>query len=182
MENQHMPELKPEHLDIVKDYLKNTNSQGYSFMLTIARDGESPARSIYHFGDAITAAEAYSRYDNFGFAKEFLTVSLYEPSGKINTKVLKRPPAGECSYIKKNYIQVSNLLKSYKDSLTEELVELLDPTGISSYDDLYRSAHNIINKKDKGVDDYVDLGLNVMGALPVIGKAGKLLKLGKTAL
>jgi hypothetical protein len=68
------------------------------------------------------------------------------------------------------------------DSLIEELAELADPTGISSYDDLYRSAHNLINKKkDRGVDDYVDLGLNVMGALPIVGKAGKLLKLGKTA-
>ena len=120
MDGQQMPELKPEHADIVNDYLKNARHQGYSFMLTIARDGESPARSIYHFGDAVTASEAYSRYDNFGFAKEFLTVSLYEPSGKIHTKILNRPPAGECSYVKKNYIEAANLLKSFKNDLTED--------------------------------------------------------------
>ena len=67
------------------------------------------------------------------------------------------------------------------DSTVEEIAEVFDPTGISSWDDVYRSGHNIVNKKNKGIDDYVDLGLTIMGAVPVIGKVGKLGKLAKTA-
>lgn len=68
------------------------------------------------------------------------------------------------------------------DSISEEIVEILDPTGMSSYDDVYRSAHNFLSKKNRNIDDYVDLGLQTLGAIPVMGKAGKLVKLGKTAL
>jgi hypothetical protein len=67
------------------------------------------------------------------------------------------------------------------DSVLEEVGELFDPTGISSYDDVYRSTRNLINKKDRSVGDYVGTGLDVLGAVPVIGKAGKLIKMGKTA-
>ena len=104
-----------DHAQIVIDFINKKDN--YEFMLTIARDGEDPVRSIYHFGSAIEACEAYSRYTDWGFAKEYLTVCLYEPNGRINKKVLKRPPAGECSYIKKNYVDASNLLLSIKDSM-----------------------------------------------------------------
>jgi hypothetical protein len=99
------------HGEIVKNYGSQQNK--YEFMLTIARDGEQPVRSIYHFGNALSAAEAYERYKDFGFAKEFLDVKLYEPNGVVNSKTLRRPPAGECSYVKENYISAVNLIKSF---------------------------------------------------------------------
>ena len=67
------------------------------------------------------------------------------------------------------------------DSIVEEVGEIFDPTGISSWDDTYRSAHNFVNKKNRDISDYADLGLNVMGAIPIIGKVGKIGKLAKTA-
>ena len=110
-----------KHQEVVENYIKNIkNKKFYQFMLTISRDGEIPARSIYHFDDAILAIQAFNRYDNFGFAKEYLTVRLYEPNGRVHEKVLKRPPAGECSYVRQNYIEASNLLLSIKDSLNKD--------------------------------------------------------------
>jgi hypothetical protein len=110
-------ENPPEHVDMINKFL---DSKEYGFMLTIARDGEYPARSIYHFNNAIDAVSAYNRYDNFGFSKEYLTVCLYESSKQIHKKVLKRPPAGECSYVKQNYKDASKLLNSFKDELNED--------------------------------------------------------------
>ena len=117
MYDENTPAVPPHHADIIQKFLNDDKS---GFMLTISRDGESPARSIYHFSDALTAVEAYNRYDNFGFAKDFLTVSLYEPDNRMHTKVLKRPPAGECSYVKKNYVEAADLLKSFKKELTDQ--------------------------------------------------------------
>ena len=109
-----------KHQKVIDNYIKNIkNKNFYQFMLTISRDGENPARSIYMFDDSTLAVQAFNRYDNFGFAKEYLTVKLYEPNGRIHEKVLKRPPAGECSYVRQNYIETSNLLLSMKDSLNK---------------------------------------------------------------
>jgi hypothetical protein len=60
------------------------------------------------------------------------------------------------------------------DSLAEDVFEIFDPTGISSYDDVYRSY------KEKGLFS-LDTGLEILGALPIIGKAGKGIKAIRTA-
>lgn len=67
------------------------------------------------------------------------------------------------------------------DSLLEDMVEIVDPTGISSYDDVYREGKNYFsNYKNMSTKDKLigagSLGLEVMGALPVIGKLGKGIK------
>jgi len=113
-------ELKPEHADRVLEFVEQNKNIRAAYMLTIARDGESPVRSIYHFENAIDAAQGYNRYTDWGFAKEFLTVSLYEPGGKITTKVLKRPKAGECVFVKADYIKAENILLSVKEDLPQE--------------------------------------------------------------
>lgn len=113
-------ELKPEHADRVLEFVEQNKNIRASYMLTIARDGESPVRSIYHFDNAIDAAQAYGRYNDWGFAKDFLTVSLYEPGGKNTTKVLKRPKAGECVFVKADYIEAEKILLSTKEHLPEE--------------------------------------------------------------
>jgi hypothetical protein len=107
-----------DHSEVIQNYISGKRESEY--MLTISRDGVYPVTSIYHFGDAISAAEAYSRYDNFGFSKNFLEVRLYEPNGNIHTKKLRRPPAGECTYVKQNYIDSSQLIKSFKNTISEE--------------------------------------------------------------
>jgi hypothetical protein len=63
---------------------------------------------------------------------------------------------------------------SSKDSLAEDIFEIFDPTGISSYDDVYRSY------KKNGLLS-LETGLEVLGALPIIGKAGKAIKGVRTA-
>ena len=57
------------------------------------------------------------------------------------------------------------------DSLFENIIEVVDPTGISSHDD----AERAYNKEDKGVWDYVDMA----GAIPLAGKLFKGAKLLK---
>ncbi len=115
-----MTDLRVEHADIIENFIKNHQSKEYSFMLTIARDGEHPARSIYNFGDAVAAVNAYNRYKDWGFAKEYLTVRLYEPNGRYQEKVLHRPKAGECTFVREDYIKAGNILKSIKNNIEPE--------------------------------------------------------------
>jgi len=59
------------------------------------------------------------------------------------------------------------------DSMFEDFVEIFDPTGISSYDDVYRAYQ----RYKKGDESVLGLGLEVAGAVPVLGKFGKAAKL-----
>jgi len=89
-----LKQLNPEHFDVVINFLKTNSQINPHYMITISRDGESPARSIYHFPNAIEAVENYNKYTDWGFAKNYLTVTLYGPGGKLSEKVLKRPLGG----------------------------------------------------------------------------------------
>lgn len=51
------------------------------------------------------------------------------------------------------------------DSNLENVLEVVDPTGISSWDDVYRSY------KETGMSPQT--GLEIFGAIPMLGKAGK---------
>jgi hypothetical protein len=96
-----------------------------SYMLTIARDGESPVRSIYFYDNAIDAATGYSAYQDWGFAKEFLTVALHEPTGRVHEKVLKRPRGGECTFVRNDYSEATNIFTRVKDSIDEDVYNYL---------------------------------------------------------
>jgi len=61
-----------------------------------------------------------------------------------------------------------------KDSLAENVVEFLDPTGISSWDDAYRT----FNDPNAA---WWEKGLSVAAALPVVGKVGKAAKVATEA-
>ena len=56
------------------------------------------------------------------------------------------------------------------DPLWEDIVEIIDPTGVSSYDDVYRTFKNPNSK-------WYDKALSIAGALPIVGKFGKAAKL-----
>jgi hypothetical protein len=129
-----MSELKPSHKDIVEEYIENTKSgKAGHYMITVSRDGESPVRSIISFDNIAQAIEGYEMYQDAGFAKEYLTVSLYEPSGKINTKVLKRNHAGDPSFVRQNYIDTVEALHSVKDKLNKEDYEDLCIKIVTSF-------------------------------------------------
>jgi hypothetical protein len=116
--------LNPTHTDMVSEYLKSiNNNQNQAYMLTIARDGEEPVRTIIFYQNAIEAAEAYNMYNDWGFAKQYLTVKLYEPSGKINEKVFKRNQAGDPTFLRQNYTDVSNVLITLKPLLEESVYQ-----------------------------------------------------------
>lgn len=129
-----MQGLRPNHDDIVRDYLDNCK-QGKTghYMITVARDGESPVRSIISFDNAQQASEGYEMYQDAGFAKEYLTVSMYEPSGKITTKVLKRNHAGDPSFVRQNYIDTVEALHAVKDKLGKEDYETLCLKIVTSF-------------------------------------------------
>lgn len=114
-------DLKQSHKDMVESYLSNKDNKIY--MLTIARDGEDPVRSILFYQNSIEAAAAYNKYTDWGFAKNYLTVCLYEPSGIINKKVLKRDQSGECTFVKQDYIKATEIIKSVKSRVDSEVYE-----------------------------------------------------------
>lgn len=127
-------EIQLTHQEMIDKYL-NDAKQGKiaHYIITVARDGESPARSIISFDNVIDAVAGYEMYKDAGFAKSYLTVSLYEPSGKINTKVLKRNQAGDPSFIRQNYIDVANALHEIKDKLNKKDYENLCIKIMSSF-------------------------------------------------
>tara|TARA_B110000503_G_scaffold131362_2_gene205859 strand:+ start:9890 stop:10351 length:462 start_codon:yes stop_codon:yes gene_type:complete len=117
-----MDELKSDHVDMVQEFKdKVAAGKGDSYMLTIARDGESPARSIYFYGDAIDAATGYEAYTDWGFAKDFLTVELYEPTGRVHNKVLRRPRGGECVFHREQYYKISEILNKASGSMSQDM-------------------------------------------------------------
>lgn len=119
-------ELKPNHTDIINQYIADAKDQKINhYIITVSRDGESPVRSIISYDNVVDAVAGYQMYQDAGFARNFLTVSLYEPSGKINTKVLKRNQAGDPSFVRQNYIDTINALYEIKDKLNKQDYEKL---------------------------------------------------------
>ena len=114
-------ELNQHHVDMVQEFKDRVAAgEGDSYMLTIARDGESPARSIYFYGDAVEAARGYDAYTDWGFAKEYLTVELYEPTGRVHSKVLRRPRGGECVFHREQYHQITEILSNMSEKMSQE--------------------------------------------------------------
>jgi hypothetical protein len=129
-----MNELNHIHFDIVDEYIKNSKEGKIGhYMITVSRDGESPVRSIISFDNLTQALEGYEMYQDAGFAKDYLTVSMYEPSGKINTKVLKRNHAGDPSFVRQNYIDTVDALHKVKDKLDKEDYEDLCIKIVTSF-------------------------------------------------
>lgn len=121
-----MNDLNQTHTAIVQEFKEKASSgKGDSYMLTIARDGESPVRSIYFYDNAVDAAKGYEAYQDWGFAKDFLTVELYEPTGRVHSKVLRRPRGGECVFHREQYHQITEILLKIKDSVDNDAWDYL---------------------------------------------------------
>ena len=116
-----MNELNAINGVLVEEYkAKVSRGAGDSYMLTVARDGEQPARSIYFYDNALDAATGYAAYTDWGFAKDFLTVTLYEPTGRVHEKVLKRPRGGECVFVRDDYTELSKIFRNIKDGVDQD--------------------------------------------------------------
>jgi hypothetical protein len=116
-----MNKLNLVHADMVQEF-KDKTAKGTvdSYMLTIARDGESPVRSIYFYDNAIDAATGYAAYTDWGFAKDFLTVELYEPTGRVHSKVLRRPRGGECTFVRQDYNDAAAILLALNGTIEQD--------------------------------------------------------------
>lgn len=153
-------QLNNKHFDIVDEYLQDVSlRKTTSYMLTIARDGESPVRSIIFYDNAIEASEAYNMYKDWGFAKQYLTVTLYEPSGRVNQKVFKRNQAGDPTFLRQNYYDVSDALKMIKANVDDKLFEeVCKKIAISFSKDNWRFDPDRFLKNlgiDKKVEDWM---------------------------
>lgn len=147
-------ELKIGHKLMVDQYLEDIkNNKNFSYMLTIARDGEDPVRTIIFYTNAIDAAEAYNKYTDWGFARNFLTVRLYEPNGVVNEKILKRNQAGECTFIRQDYISMQNILLKIKNNIDKNIYDnlCLDIMQIFAKDSWRFDPERFL--KDLGIED-----------------------------
>ncbi len=118
-------QLKQEHGDVVANYLQDVERKNAnSYMLTISRDGESPVRTIIFYDNALDASEAYNMYKDWGFAKQYLTVTLYEPSGKVNQKVFKRNQAGDPTFLRQNYYDIIDVLNELKPMIPQDIYDI----------------------------------------------------------
>ena len=156
-----MHSLNQNNKTMVEQYVAEVaENNNKAYMLTIARDGESPVRSIYFYDNAIDAVGGYDNYQDWGFAKEYLTVTLYEPTGRTHSKVLKRPKGGECVFVQKDYIDAERILLSIKDemkygsylSLVSDFAMLFSKDN-QRFDPVrfFKQAGCIIEDKDLGV-------------------------------
>lgn len=147
-------ELNHTNKKIVKDYLEEIKEhKNDSFMLTIARDGEDPVRSVIFYDNALDASKVYNAYQDWGFAKNFLTVTLYEPNGKIHKKVLKRQPGYEATFMRKNYYDIAKILYEAKDNILEETFEDLvkNISRVFSHDNPRFDPERFVNNCKEGL-------------------------------
>jgi hypothetical protein len=62
----------------------------YLYSVTSTNDSNTKADWIGRFSDALSAVKSFESFTDHGFADEYRTVNLSEPSGKMHTKVLYR--------------------------------------------------------------------------------------------
>jgi hypothetical protein len=57
----------------------------YLYAVTCAYDGSAP-KWVARFDNALDAVNCYNSFTDWGFADEYSTINLSEPSGKMHTK------------------------------------------------------------------------------------------------
>jgi len=61
----------------------------YLYAVTVAYDSQ-PVHWTGRYADALSAVNTFNSFEDWGFADEYSTVNLSEPSGKMHTKVFYR--------------------------------------------------------------------------------------------
>jgi len=62
----------------------------YLYSVTMTNDNDTKPTWVGRYSDALSAVEVYQKFVDHGFANEYRTVNLSEPSGKMHTKILYR--------------------------------------------------------------------------------------------
>lgn len=68
-----------------------------------------------------------------------------------------------------------DLVRNINDNPAVQAAKMFDPTGISSYPDVYYAVKDLA----EGKGSWAELGINVLGALPMVGKAKVAFRLAK---
>jgi hypothetical protein len=61
----------------------------YNYAVTVSYDGNAP-HWTGRYSDALSAVNTFNSFEDWGFADEYATVNLSEPSGKMHTKLFYR--------------------------------------------------------------------------------------------
>lgn len=163
---------------------KSLNIQGNN--ITMQNTGKNlqliPMDEYGNMLDAIDAP-AYSGEYNFPDAKSVLEI----PKAQVGRKI--QPILNGYNKIanKSAYLAPYGALNSTAnhqhqnpDSLPEDILEILDPTGISSWDDVYRAGKDFV--KNPSWMTGLSAGVEAAGAIPVLGKIGKGIKYGSKGI
>jgi hypothetical protein len=62
----------------------------YLYSVTSTNDSEISPSWVGRYSDALSAVKTFESFVDHGFANEYRTVNLSEPSGKMHTKILYR--------------------------------------------------------------------------------------------
>jgi hypothetical protein len=62
----------------------------YLYSVTVTYDSAPAPKWVGRYSDALTAVNAFNEIVDWGFADEYSTVNLSEPSGKMHTRVFYR--------------------------------------------------------------------------------------------
>ena len=94
------------------------------------------------------------------------------PAQKTRANTLKTKSKAPASY------DVDwDAVRSINDNVAVQAAKMFDPTGITSYPDVYYAAKDL----SEGKGSWGELGLNILGALPMIGKAKVAFRLAKAS-
>jgi hypothetical protein len=62
----------------------------YEYSITVTYDSAPTPNWVGRYSDALSAVQAYLKFVDVGFANEYVTINLSEPSGKMHTKIIDR--------------------------------------------------------------------------------------------
>lgn len=62
----------------------------YEYAVTSTNDSEMTPAWVKRFDNALEAVNSFNSFVDHGFANEYRTVNLSEPSGKMHTKIFYR--------------------------------------------------------------------------------------------
>jgi hypothetical protein len=60
----------------------------YLYSVTVTYDSAPAPAWVGRYSDALSAVEVYQKFVDVGFANQYSTINLSEPSGKMHTKTL----------------------------------------------------------------------------------------------
>jgi hypothetical protein len=139
-------ELKRGSFEVWDGYVKK--NKAFGFYNDKGNQVSAIMRTLFPTATAITGAASLEEKQDGGF---FSTPTTGVP------------------YQDKEYMyQIGGGKEEDNDSWIENILEIIDPTGVTSYDDVYRAY------KDSGLSK--ELFIEAVGALPLIGKFGKVAK------